>query len=116
MTTIIYKGKERKLSFNIAAAIAYERKTGRNFFNDLTAIQEGKLEQLITIGWCMLIANNDPHDIPDFEEFTQSMEFDEETTAFINGLSAELTSYFKPEAGEKPKKGKKSKADDSKNA
>lgn len=119
MQTVQLNGKEFKLSFNMAAAIAYERLTGNSFFGDIEKFESGKIEPLVNIGYAMMIANNDTIHVPEFDDFTKGMVFGDEATAFFKAVSDEIVGALTPAKGDpKPKKGKGKKdgGDDSKNA
>ena len=113
MQTITLNGKEYKLAFNLAAGIAFEQITG-NPITNLKQFATGHIAPLVALGYAMLFANNKTEEVPEFEEWTRTLDFGPETTDFFNAINAELTTYFKPSKSEqKPdKKGKKSKKEE----
>ena len=97
MRTITLNGKELKLAMNMATAITYQRMTGLDAFQIMQNFHEGSrtiLDSTVSIGYSMLLANNDPIDVPDFNVFTQidDVEF---TSKFIKAVIDELMDYFK---------------------
>ena len=97
MRTINLNGKELKLAMNMATAITYQRMTGLDAFQIMQNFHEGSrtiLDSTVSIGYSMLLANNDPIDVPDFNVFTQidDVEF---TSKFIKAVIDELMDYFK---------------------
>ena len=133
MRTITLNGKEFKLAMNMATAITYQRLTGLDAFQIMQNFHEGSrtiLDSTINIGYSMLLAKNDPIDVPDFDVFTKidDVMF---TSEFIKAVIAELMDYFKltpheqevakaaaesaSKQGEKKEEGEK-KEDDPKNA
>ena len=114
MRTITLNGKELKLAMNMATAITYQRMTGLDAFQIMQNFHEGShtiLDSTVSIGYSMLLANNDPIDVPDFNVFTQidDVEF---TSKFIKAVIDELMDYFKltpheQEASKAAKQGEK---------
>ena len=97
MRTITLNGKELKLAMNMATAITYQRMTGLDAFQIMQNFHEGShtiLDSTVSIGYSMLLANNDPINVPDFNVFTQidDVEF---TSKFIKAVIDELMDYFK---------------------
>lgn len=94
MKHITYNGKDMTLAMNMQAAINYERMTGKNAFAILGTFESTPIQSSLGIGYAMLLANNDPHDIPDFEEFLKN-EDSEFTGNLIQAAIAEVLEYFK---------------------
>lgn len=97
MRTITLNGKELKLAMNMATAITYQRMTGLDAFQIMQNFHEGSrtiLDSTVSIGYSMLLANNDANDVPDFDVFTKidDVEF---TSKFIKAVIDELMDYFK---------------------
>lgn len=97
MRTITLNGKELKLAMNMATAVTYQRMTGLDAFQIMQNFHEGSrtiLDSTVNIGYSMLLANNDAHDVPDFDVFTKidDVEF---TSKFIKAVIDELMDYFK---------------------
>lgn len=116
MQTVTLNGKEFKLSFNMAAAISYERMTGNSFFGDIEKFESGKIEPLANIGYAMIAANNDTIHVPEFDEFTQGMVLGQEASDFFTAVSNEIVTALTPAKGDrkpaKKGKGKKTGEDD----
>lgn len=113
MRTITLNGKEFKLAYNLRTACAYENMTGKNPFGQSEEeYKANELNTVVTIGYCMLLANNDPYDLPDMEEFMKNFDDVNKTLEFVNAVHAEINAYFRPtapqkEQAKKAKKGKK---------
>lgn len=116
MTQIQINGKDYKMSYNLSTAIAYERMTGKNPLQLEQFTHE--LEAVSTIAYCMLLSNNDPIDVPDYEEFVKIISDAETLTEIINAASLEMQSFFVPKKVSKKdtKKKKQKKEADSKNS
>lgn len=111
MTQIQMKGKTLNLAFTLQAAISYERMTGKSAL-DLDQFQDGKLEPIVVLGYCMLAANNAKGDVPDFDIFVREMDFGKDFVSFSNGIAEEIRRYFAPQTGdEKPEEGDQPKND-----
>ena len=95
MQTVKLQGKEFKLAFNFAAGIAYENFSGKSVL-DLKQFADGRLQTILGLGYCMILANNDPAIVPEWEDFTRDLTFGQEATDLFNAINAEISSYFKP--------------------
>jgi len=91
------------MSYNLAAAIAYERMTGRNPL-DLQQFNEGKIEPVVRLGYCMIVGINDTIDLPDYGNFVQGIGLGQEFVDFINAITEEMKEYYDLQVGDKPKK------------
>ena len=110
MRTIKFHGKDYQMSYNLAAAIAYERMTGRNPL-DLQQFNEGKIEPIVRLGYCMIVGIDDTIDLPDYGNFVQGIGLGDEFVAFINAITEEMKEYYDLQVGDKPQKEPTKKAD-----
>lgn len=123
MQIITLKGHEYKMAYNMRTAIAFERMTGTNPLQ-LANFAGGEVEAIISVAYCMLLSNNDPINVPEFEDFLASIDDVKTMTEIVTATSTEMQAFFQPKKGDpqpaKPKKGKKKEEkaeekDDSKN-
>ncbi len=116
MRTITLNGKEFKLAYNLKAACAYENMTGKNPFNTKQEdIASNELNYVVTVGYCMLLANNDPYNVPELEEFMTAFDNVSTTMELVTAINEEIQLYFRPTAKQveaTKKKGKKAKKEE----
>lgn len=93
MTEIKIKENVYKVAFNMQTAIAYERTTNKNPL-DLTQFQEGKIENVLVLGYCMILTSNDPESVPAYEEYISSFDTFSKVSEIANIVSAELMAFF----------------------
>ena len=97
-------GKELTLAYSLHAAVSYEKMTGKSAL-DLSQFQDNKLEPIVTLGYCMLIGENDLEKLGiTYEGFLNDMDTIEKMTAVVQAVSKELMTFFQPDksADQKP--------------
>lgn len=99
MRKVTINGREYNIGYNMNTAIAYERMTGENAFNNLEAIANSTEKQM-ALGYAMLLSNNDPIHIPDMQELCQQMSDYKEAKAFLDAVGWELAEFFKVQPGD----------------
>lgn len=97
MRTITIGGKELNMSFSMQAACLYERVTGHNPL-DIQSEFVGKIENNLTMAACILQTSNE--DAPDLNTLLKSLTASE-TTELLTATTAEIQSYFAPDATDK---------------
>ena len=101
---IIVCGHEVTLKYSLHAATAYEKMTGKSAL-DLSQFQDNKLEPIVTLGYCMLMGENDLEKLGiTYEGFLNDMDTVEKMTAVVQAVSKELMTFFQPDksADQKP--------------
>lgn len=98
MTKVQINGKEYNLAYNIQGACLYERTTGRNPLNIAEEFQ-GSLENLLRLGYCMVISCNNEQTTPDIDEVMRTITADE-LGKFLTATRNEMNAYFQPLPGD----------------
>lgn len=98
MTKVQINGKEYNFAYNIQGACLYERTTGRNPLNIAEEFQ-GSLENLLRLGYCMVISCNNEQTTPDIDEVMRTITADE-LGKFLTATRNEMNAYFQPLPGD----------------
>lgn len=98
MTQIEINGKAFDLAYNFQTATTFQRMTGENPF-DLPNINMD-LQTLATIGYCMLLSNNETEDVPEFEQFIRSIADVKTSAIFLQAVNKEIEDFFGLQPGD----------------
>lgn len=105
MQTITLNGKEYRLAYTMATAIAYERLTGKSALDLAQFAPDDKghinLEAILDLALCMLISSNDDDIITDKGAFLQSISSAEQMNELITKTAFAINAFFTPQKGDK---------------
>lgn len=110
MTQIQLFGHDLKMAYNLQTAISYERMTGNNPL-DFEQFQTNQVSNSACLAYCMLLSNNDPQLLPDFEDFVRQIADVKTMTDLFHITAKEMQAFYMPDKGEKSKRTKKEAAD-----
>ena len=97
-------GHELTLKYSMHAATAFEKMTGKNAL-DLSQFQSNQIAPLAELGYCMLLGANDLEKLGiDLEKVLADLDSYEKMMNFVQAITEELTSFFKPNKADKPDK------------
>lgn len=91
MTQIQLNDRSYNMEYNQLTAIGFEKMTGKPAY-DLQQFSTGMTEPILTLGYCMLLANNP--DVPDFEDFLRLLNTPQAAERFITATGEELNRYY----------------------
>lgn len=91
MTQFTVNDRSYSMEYNQLTAIGFEKMTGKPAY-DLQQFSTGMTEPILTLGYCMLLANN--QDVPDFEDFLRLLNTPQAAERFITATGEELNRYY----------------------